>query len=52
LVDVATVNRYSIEGRYPGDWEPITPEHAGKALAVAKRVKDAVRSALPPEITE
>jgi len=22
--DVAVLNRYSIEGRYPGDWEPIT----------------------------
>ena len=46
-VDVATVNRYAIEGRYPGEWEPITREDAEAAVELARKVREAVRGHLP-----
>jgi HEPN domain-containing protein len=47
---VVPLNRYVIEGRYPGDWEPITIEEAKLALTAAKEVKAAVRPFLPEDI--
>ena len=48
--DVAMLNRYSIEGRYPGDWEPITRADAEQAVATAQRVRDAIRVHLPKSV--
>ncbi len=45
--DLGTINRYIIEGRYPGDWEPITREDAERAVEVARKVREAVRKHLP-----
>ncbi len=45
--DVAEVNRYAIEGRYPGEWEPITQEDAEAAVQAARKVREAVRKQLP-----
>lgn len=45
-----TLNRYSIEARYPGDWETITRTEAEKAVAIAKKARDAVRFAFPGNI--
>jgi HEPN domain-containing protein len=47
---VVPLNRYIIEGRYPGDWEPITVEEAKQALAAAREVRAAVHALLPDEI--
>jgi len=46
LSDYATVTRY------PGDYEPISRVEAGKALAIARRVRTAVRKRLPEEVFE
>jgi HEPN domain-containing protein len=46
---VVPLNRYVIEGRYPGEWEPITAEEAREALAMAREVRAAVRAKLPDE---
>jgi HEPN domain len=46
------LNRYVIEGRYPGDWEPITAEEAQEALAMAREVRAAVRAKLPDEMLD
>lgn len=43
LTDYATVTRY------PGDWEPITREDAGAAVALARKVREAVQARLPKE---
>lgn len=43
LTDYATVTRY------PGDYEPVSLEEAGDAVDLARRVRSAVRSALPEE---
>ena len=39
LKEVAPLNRYVIEGRYPGDWEPITVDEAERALEMAQAVR-------------
>ena len=36
-----------IEGRYPGDWEPITVAEAQRALEMAQVVRQAVLRHLP-----
>lgn len=47
--DVSGINRYSVEGRYPGDWEPITRKEAEEAVPKARKVREQVRAHLPPE---
>ena len=47
LEEVVWLNRYSIEGRYPGDWEPIAVAEARSALKTAGAVRTAVRKHLP-----
>jgi HEPN domain-containing protein len=44
---VIPLNRYAIEGRYPGDWEPITEAEARQAFEMAKVVRQAVLAQLP-----
>ena len=46
--DVAEVNRYAIEGRYPGEWEPITREDAETAVRAARKTREAVWKHFPP----
>ena len=52
LGEVQPLNRYSIEARYPGDWEPITRSEAEAAVSVARNVRDRVRGSLPEEALE
>lgn len=35
-VDLGILNRYAVEARYPGDWEPITREEAEEAVVLAR----------------
>lgn len=44
---IQPLNRYSVEARYPGDWDPIDAEEAADALAMARAVRRAVRERLP-----
>ena len=50
LADLASINRYSVELRYPRDWDPIEREDAEEAVAIAKKLRDDVRSHLPAEV--
>ena len=50
LKDLAILNRYAIESRYPGDWDPIYLDEAGAAVSVAEAIRREVRSLLPDEI--
>ena len=43
---LSLLNRYSVEVRYPGDWEPVTRAEARDALEIAMRVRDAVMAIL------
>ena len=47
---VQPLNRYSIEARYPGDWDPIDRQEASAALEMAQGVREAVRSLLPSDL--
>jgi HEPN domain-containing protein len=49
LADLALLTRFAIEGRYPGDWEPVVRKEARTSLNVARRVRDAARKHLPSE---
>jgi HEPN domain-containing protein len=44
------LNRYSVEARYPGDWDPIDRQEASAALKMAQSVREAVRSLLPRDV--
>jgi HEPN domain-containing protein len=46
---VLKLNRYPIETRYPGDWEPISRDEAREAVSVARTVREEIRKHLPEE---
>lgn len=50
LSRVLRLNRYTIEARYPGDWEPITRLEGEQAVAIAREVREAVRQHLPSDM--
>jgi HEPN domain-containing protein len=50
--EVLPLNRYSIEGRYPGEWDPISQEEATDVLKIARQVRDKVRALLPDELLQ
>jgi HEPN domain-containing protein len=52
LTDIIPLNRYVIEGRYPGDWEPISEEEALAAIKIASSVRDGIRLILQNEQNE
>jgi len=49
VTDVVPLNRYSIEGRYPGDWELPTRRDAEEAAALMQKARDAIRKCLPKD---
>ena len=46
LADLAPLNRYAVEARYPIGDEPLTGDEARAAIALARRVREAVHRAL------
>jgi HEPN domain len=44
VAELDRVNRYGVEARYPGDWEPITRADAEEAVKIARATRDAVRA--------
>ena len=52
IKEVIALNRYTIEARYPGFWEPIDRKEAQKAVELAKQVRNAVRAVLSPEVLQ
>ncbi|MCK5243325.1 HEPN domain-containing protein [bacterium] len=47
--DILKLNRYAIEARYPGRWEPITRQEAEEAIAMARKIRVEIRKHLPQE---
>ncbi len=41
------MNRYAVEARYPGEWEPIGREEAEESVRVARLVRAVVRTIMP-----
>ncbi|MBF0292766.1 MAG: HEPN domain-containing protein [Nitrospinae bacterium] len=50
ITDVQPLNRYSVEARYPGEWDPIDRAEAEQAVAFAVKARSAVRNCLPKEV--
>ena len=50
--DLALLNRYAVESRYPGDWGVITTEEALEAAAVARRLREAIQRILPQDVLQ
>jgi len=48
MAEVLKLNRYSIESRYPGEWDPIARSDAEESVAIAHSVRETVRSFLQP----
>lgn len=49
MEDMVELNRYSIEARYPGEWEEISRAEAERAVMLARAVCMAARQNLQPE---
>ena len=49
---VVPLNRYTIEGRYPGGWDPIPPKEASDAINMARGVREAARNLFPDTTLE
>lgn len=52
IEDVQPLNRYAIEARYPGDWEPIDESEARNAFEMVKRLRDAMKKKLADVLNE
>ena len=48
LADLAPLNRYAVEARYPIGEEPLTGDEARAAIALSRRVRAAVLQAVGP----
>jgi len=48
--ELALLNRYAVEARYPGDWEPIDRKEAAFAVGLALRTRNDVRAILSEEL--
>jgi HEPN domain-containing protein len=46
MTELVKLNRYSVESRYPGDWDPIARSDAEEAVAIAQRVRQIIRNSL------
>jgi len=44
------LNRYSVESRYPGNWEPIERSEAEDAVDYARKVRSIIRNSLPKNV--
>ncbi|MGA8830330.1 MAG: HEPN domain-containing protein, partial [Desulfomonilaceae bacterium] len=44
--EVQPLNRYSIESRYPGDWEPIEESEARAAFKMVRNIRRVIRPLL------
>ena len=49
---ILLLNRYTMEGRYPGDWEPLDRTVGLEAVEIARSVRETVRALLPPQALE
>lgn len=46
------LTEYAVSTRYPGDYDPISLEEAREAVRIARRVRNAIRRQLPPDVLE
>ena len=46
MAELVKLNRYSIESRYPSEWDPIARSDAEETVAIAQTVREIIRSSL------
>jgi HEPN domain-containing protein len=49
ILEAEELTPYAITTRYPGEDEPVSADEAGKAIAVAEKVRHLIRHALLEE---
>jgi hypothetical protein len=50
--DLVELNPYAVDVRYADDWREPQLSDARRALALAARVRDAVRERMPPQVLD
>ncbi len=48
--ELSALNRYSVEARYPGDFEDLTRKDAREAIAIARKIQIEIQRYLPKEV--
>jgi HEPN domain-containing protein len=49
--DLAIINRYAVDTRYPGEWEIITRQEAEESVLIARDVRQKIRKLLGKDVT-
>ncbi len=49
IADLAELNPYAIEARYPGPWEPQSRDNAVRAVEIAHRAREVLRKRFPED---
>ena len=44
------IDRYAIQARYPGDWEPVNRKEAEAAVSAARALRNAARAQIPADL--
>ena len=52
IYDLATINRYAVDTRYPGDWEIITRQEAEDSVRIAGDVRQKIKQMLVKDVMD
>lgn len=52
IYDLATINRYAVETRYPGEWEIVTRQEAEESVRIAGDVRQKIRQLLGKDVID
>jgi HEPN domain-containing protein len=52
IYDLAIINRYAVETRYPGEWEVITHQEAEESVRIAGDIRQKIRQLLGKDVID
>jgi len=52
IYDLAIINRYAVETRYPGEWEIVTRQEAEESMRIAGEVRQKIRQLLGKDVLD
>jgi HEPN domain-containing protein len=52
IYDLAIINRYAVDTRYPGEWEIVTRQEAEESVRIAGEVRQKIRQVLGKDIID
>jgi HEPN domain-containing protein len=52
IYDLAIINRYAVDTRYPGEWEIVTRQEAEESLRIAGEVRQKIRQLLGKDVID